>query len=310
MEKDAIVYVTGAATMIGAAIRRALVGAGFTCVLDDSGHSESWVDSASAQACFARIRPEYVFLAAGGSGGIQANQRYPADLMRDNLLVTCNIVDAAYRSGTKKLLYLASSCCYPREAPQPMRVEHLMTGRLEPTNEAYASAKIAGIKLCEAYRQQYRARFVSAIPANAFGPGDDFSSDNSHVVAALIRKTHEAKVAGAPYVVVWGTGKAEREFIFVDDLADACLFLMDRYDGVSPINIGAETQRLAIRELALLVRDVVGYAGEVRFDTARPDGMPRKILDSAPLQGLGWAPRTCFRSALAATYEDFRTAHA
>ncbi len=243
-------------------------------------------------------------MAAGKSGGILPNQRYPADLMLDNLLVECNVIRVACQHRVKKLLYLASSCCYPRHCPQPMRVESLLTGSLEPTNEAYAVAKIAGIKLCQAYRQQYGANFIIGIPANAFGPGDDFSPEDSHVIAALIRKMHEAKRKDAPTVDIWGTGTPRREFIFADDLADACLFVMQEYDGTEPINLGGGTD-LSIGELAQLTKEVVGYEGELHFDTSRPDGMPLKVLDSSPLMAMGWKPETSFEKALSATFEVF-----
>ncbi len=253
---------------------------------------------------FARTTPEYVFLAAGKSGGIRANQARPAELMRDNLLVECHVVHAAWKYRARKLLYLASSCSYPRDCPQPMRVGSLMTGPPEPTNEAYAVAKLAGISLCRAYRVQHRANFVTAIPANVFGPGDDFDPEESHVVPGLIRKMHEAKAAGLPFVDIWGTGTPRREFLYVEDLADACIFLMRAYDGPGPINIGGGTD-VTIRRLAETVREVVGYGGDLRFDPSRPDGMPSKGLDAAELLALGWRARTPLRAALAATYEAF-----
>jgi GDP-L-fucose synthase len=253
---------------------------------------------------FAQNKPEYVFLAAGKSGGISANQKYPADLMLDNLLVICNVIDSAYHSGVKKLLYLASSCSYPKHSAQPMQVESLMTGILEPTNEAYAVAKIAGIKLCQAYCQQYGANFISGIPANAFGIGDDFSLEESHVIPALIRKMHEAKIADAEFVEIWGTGTPRREFIFADDLADACIFIADNYDDPMPINIGGGLD-LSIKELAELIKEAIGYRGQLHFDASKPDGMPLKALDSSKLQSMGWQPQTSFRAAVEATYDWF-----
>lgn len=255
-------------------------------------------------AFFARTLPDYVLLAAGKSGGIRANQKYPAELLRNNLLVECHVIHSAYRHGVRKLLYLASSCSYPKHCPQPMRVESLMTGPLEPTNEAYAVAKIAGITLCRAYRQEYGTHFISGIPADAFGPGDDFSPEDSHVVPALIRKMHQAKVLGVESVQVWGTGTPRRECIFAADLADACIFLMREYDGPEPVNLGGGVD-LSIKELAELIKDVVGYSGELRFDTSKPDGMPLKVLDSRHLREMGWQSRTPFRSALSATYDWF-----
>jgi GDP-L-fucose synthase len=225
--------------------------------------------------------------------------------MMDNLVVVCDVIRASHRHGVKKLLYVASSCCYPRECPQPMRVESLMTGPLEQTNQSYALAKLAGLELCRAYRAQFGSDFIVAIPANAYGPGDDFSFDDSHVIAALIRKMHEAKMAKAGHVDLWGTGAAEREFIFAADLAGACVFLMNNYSAMAPINVGSQSQRVTIAELATLIREAVGYNGEIRFDRTHPDGMPRKILDSDALRDLGWRPATDFRTALAATYDYF-----
>jgi GDP-L-fucose synthase len=252
-------------------------------------------------------RPAYVFLVAGKSGGITANQRRPAELMLDNLLVESLILSAAHRHGVQKLLYLASACCYPKHAEQPMRVESLMTGPLEPTSEAYALAKLAGITLCAAMRREHGDRFISAIPANIFGPGDDFSPEDSHVVAALIRRMHDAKALGQPSLDIWGTGHPRREFLFVDDVADACVFLMDHYDEDAPINIGGGVD-LSIRELAEIIQGVTGYQGRLRFDETKPDGMPRKVLDSAPLLARGWRPRMDVRGAVKATYESFLAA--
>jgi GDP-L-fucose synthase len=305
MRKHAIIYVAGGQTLIGAAILRQLKQQGYTNIVGKPGEEPDLTDATSVDEFFSRLLPEYVFMAAGKSGGILANQKYPADLMLDNLLIECNVIRAAYQHRVKKLLYLASSCCYPRHCPQPMRVESLLTGSLEPTNEAYAVAKIAGIKLCQAYRQQYGANFIVGIPANAFGPGDDFSPEDSHVIAALIRKMHEAKRKGTPTVEIWGTGTPRREFIFADDLADACLFVMQKYDGTEPINLGGGTD-LSIGELAQLTKEVVGYEGELCFDTSRPDGMPLKVLDSSPLMAMGWNQVTSFRDAVSATYNWFR----
>jgi GDP-L-fucose synthase len=301
MVKNSRIYVAGTDTLIGAAIFGALEKDAYSRV---NGGALS-ADSASVDLFFSENHPEYVFLAAGKSGGISANQRYPADLMMDNLVVVCDVIRASHSHGVKKLLYVASSCCYPRDCPQPMRVESLMTGPLEQTNQSYALAKLAGLELCRSYRSQFGSDFITAIPANAYGPGDDFSFDDSHVIAALIRKMHEARISKASHVDLWGTGMAEREFIFAPDLAGACVFLMNNYSAMAPINIGTESQRVTIAELAVLIKEVVGYEGEIRFDRIHPDGMPRKILDSDALRALGWRPATSFRSALAATYEYF-----
>ena len=290
--------------LIGAAILRELDRQGYTNIVSRSVEEPDLTDATQVDTFFARTSPKYVFLVAGRSGGIGANQKYPAELMLDNLLVECHVIHTAYRHGVKKLLYLASSCSYPKHCPQPMRVESLMTGPLEPTNEAYAVAKIAGIKLCQAYRQQYRANFISGIPANVFGPGDDFSLEDSHVIAALIRKMHEAKVLGAESIEIWGTGSPRREFIFADDLADACIFVMREYDGTQPINLGCGSD-ISIADLAKAVKEVTGFQGQICFDTSKPDGMPVKLLDSSKLKALGWRPKVPFRSALEATYGWF-----
>lgn len=304
MEKRARIYVPGTDTLIGAAIVRELKREGYSNIVGRPSEEPDLTDAAQVDNFFARTVPDYVFLAAGKSGGIGANERYPATLMQENLLVACHIIHSAYRHGTKKLLYLASSCCYPKLCPQPMRVDSLMAGPLEATNEAYAVAKIAGIKLCQAYRQQYGANFIVGIPANTFGPGDDFSLEESHVIPALICKMHEAKSRGANSVEIWGTGSPRREFISADDLASACIFTMHQYDGLEPINLGVGSD-LSIRELAELIQEVVGYSGDLRFDSSKPDGMPAKLLDSSKLREMGWKSQTSIRSALAATYRWF-----
>ena len=303
MDKQAKIYVAGTQTLLGLAIRGELEGQGYTNVIDGSGKEPELVDAGQVDEFFARSVPEYVFLAAGKSGGIGANQKYPAELIRDNLLLECHVIHSAYHYGVKKLLYLASSCCYPKHCPQPMRVESLMTGPLEPTNEAYAISKIAGIQLCKAYRKQYGVKFITGIPGDTFGPGDDFSLEDSHVVAALIRKIHDAKELGAKSVEIWGTGTPRREFVFAADLADACIFAMNQYEGLEPINLGGAGSGMSIGELAELIKEVIGYHGELRFDLTKPDGMPLKILDSTELSKMGWKPRTPFRTALSVTYE-------
>jgi len=304
LEKDAKIYVAGSQTFLGEAILRQLKRQEYGKMVGRPGEEPDLTDAAQVDAFFDRTNPEYVFLAAGKSGGIAANQKYPAELMLDNLLIDCHVIHSAYRHGVRKLLYLASACTYPRHCPQPMREDALLTGPLEPTNEAYAVAKIAGIKLCQAYNQQYGAKFISGIPTNTFGPGDDFSPEDSHVIAALLRKMHEAKTSGSASVEVWGTGAPRREFIFVDDLADACIFLMNKYDDAGPINVGSG-EASSIYELAELIREVVGYPGELRFDTSKPDGMPVKVLDSSQLIALGWQAKTPLYSGLLATYNWF-----
>jgi len=303
MDRDATLFVAGGETLIGAAILRELSRGGYTGVIPASS-GPNLCDRREVDAFFNDYRPEYVFVAAGKSGGILANTRYPAELMLDNLLSAANVIHSAHTHRVKKLLYLASSCSYPKAAPQPLRPESLMTGPLEPTNAAYATAKLAGIALCEAYRAQYGDDFIAGIPANAFGPGDDFSEENSHVVGGLIRRMHAAKVAGAPAVTIWGTGEPRREFVFADDIAQACIHVMKTYTGDAPINLGSG-ENVSIRELAELVRDVVGYAGELRFDTGKPDGMPLKTLDSSALRALGWNDAPPLRDALDITYKWF-----
>ena len=309
MDQGSRVYVAGSRTLIGAAIQHALERQSLAAVISDGDQDPDWGDPRQVDAVFDRTRPDYVFVAAGASGGIGANQRYPAALMRDNLLVACHVIESAHRHGVKKLLYLASSCSYPKHGPQPMAVASLLTGALEPTNEAYAVAKLAGMKLCQAYRQQYGAHFIVGIPGDAFGPGDDFHPEYSHVIAALIRKMHEAKRYHTESVEVWGTGSPRRGFIYVDDLADACLFVMRAYDEAVPINLAGPWD-VSVREAAQMIKEVVGYRGPLRFDPSQPDGMPIKVLDARPLQAMGWAPRVSFRDAVSATYEWYVQHHA
>ncbi len=253
---------------------------------------------------FAAERPEHVFLAAAKVGGILANSTYPVDFLRDNLAIELAVIDAAYRHGTKKLLFLGSSCIYPKFAPQPIREEYLLTGELEPTNEPYAVAKIAGIKLCQAYREQYGEDFISVMPTNLYGPGDNFDLQTSHVLPALIRKFHEAKERGKSSVTIWGTGEPRREFLHVDDLAEACLFLMNNYSGNEPINVGTGSD-ISIRELAELVSEVVGYTGEIAYDTTKPDGTPRKLLEVSRLNSLGWRAITPLKVGIERTHAWF-----
>ncbi len=303
MERGAAIFVAGDDTLLGAAICRALERQGHELV-------NRWVspvdltDPAQVETFFARWAPRYVFLAGGPSGGIGLNQRRPADLLHDNLVIAANVIDAARRHRTRKLLYLASSCVYPSSAPQPMHEGLLLTGALEPSSEAYAVARIAGIKLCQAYRRQYGLECVAAIPADAFGPEDTFDEEDSHVVPALIRRMHRAKMTGTEEVEVWGTGTPRRDFIFSRDVAEACLFLMDHYDGAEPVNISAGTD-VSIRQVAEMVRDVVGFTGRVVFDRGKPDGAPVKLLDGSRLASLGWRSGTSLRRALEETYQAF-----
>jgi GDP-L-fucose synthase len=303
LDKSAKIYVAGSNTLIGAAIVRQLQRQGYTNLIGINQEPDL-TSSRQVSAFFAQHQPEYVFLAAGKSGGISANQKHPATLMLDNLLIEAHLIQNACQYGVKKLLNLAAACVYPKLAPQPMHPHSLLTGPFEATNDAYATAKLAGMKLCEAYRQEYGANFINAIPANVFGPGDHFDPENSHVIGALIQKMHTAKQRGATSVEIWGTGTPRREFIFADDLADACLFVMSEYNDIAPINLGGGTD-LSIKELALHIQTLVGYGGQLYFDTSKPDGMPLKALDSTVLLQMGWRPRTPFREALAITYQWF-----
>jgi GDP-L-fucose synthase len=297
------VYVAGHSGMAGAAIVRRLANEG--CTLLTAGHRDlDLTEQSATERWLAANKPDAVFLAAGLVGGIHANSTYPADFIADNLAIGLNVIRGAHRAGVKKLLALGSSCIYPKLAPQPMREEALLSGPLEPTNEWYAVAKIAAIKLCEAYRQQHGADFVSVMPTNLYGPGDNYHPDNSHVPAALIRRFHEAKLAQAPSVTVWGSGKPRREFLSADDLADACVFVMKHYSAPGFLNIGTG-EDVTIAEFARLVAAVVGYGGKIAFDTARPDGPPQKLLDVSKLKQLGWSPQIGLREGLAAAYADF-----
>lgn len=299
--RDAPIFVAGHRGLVGSAIVRRLEADGFTNLLKASREQLDLRDQAAVNYWFRAHRPAYVFLVAGTVGGILANSTRPAEFIYDNLMIHATVVHAAHRFGVEKLLYLGSSCIYPRNSPQPMREEHLLTGPLEPTNEPYAVAKIAGIKLCQSYRRQYGARFVSAMPTNLYGPGDNFDLETSHVLPALLRKFHEAKEKGAGEVTVWGTGSPRREFLHVDDLADACLFLMRHYDEDEHINVGTG-EDLSIRELAELIRDVVAPEVELVFDPSKPDGMPRKLLDVSRLTELGWTASTSLRQGIEETY--------
>lgn len=301
MDKNSKIYVAGHRGLVGSAIVRKLDAEGYSNLVLRTRDELDLCDSVAVRDFFESERPEYVFLAAAKVGGIWANSHYPAEFIYSNLAIQLNVIHSAYLSGVKKLLFLGSSCIYPKLAPQPIKEEYLLTGELEPTNEAYAVAKIAGIKMCQSYNHQYGTSFISAMPTNLYGPNDNFDLENSHVLPALIRKFHEAKEGNALSVVVWGTGKPRREFLHVDDLADACLFLMQKYNESELINIGSG-EDLTIEELALLVKEVVGYKGEVEFDISKPDGMARKLLEVSKLHSLGWRPRISLRRGIEDTY--------
>ena len=304
MNPDSAIFVAGHRGLVGSAIVRSLESAGFHNLLLRERRELDLMRQDAVEHFFAEVRPQYVFFAAAKVGGILANNSYPAQFLHNNLVIQTNIIDAAYRNGVRKLLFLGSSCIYPKHAPQPMPEECLLTGPLEPTNEWYAIAKIAGLKMCQAYRREYGFNAISAMPTNLYGPGDNFSLKNSHVLPALLRKIHEAKEAGAAEVEVWGTGTPRREFLHVDDLADACLFLMRHYDAESWINVGWGRDE-TIAELADTIRRVVGFEGRLRFDSSKPDGTPRKLLDTRRLTELGWAPRIGLEAGIRSTYEWF-----
>ena len=304
MSPDSSIFIAGHRGLVGSALVRRLRAGGFhNLVLRDRSELDLTRQDA-VEHFFATHRPEYVLLAAAKVGGILANDSYPAQFLRDNLVIQTNVIDSAWRNGTRKLLFLGSSCIYPKHAPQPMPEDCLLTGSLEPTNEWYAIAKIAGLKMCQAYRREYGFNAICAMPTNLYGPGDNFSLKNSHVLPALLRKVHEAKGAGAPEVEVWGTGKPRREFLHVDDLADACLFLMQNYAGENWMNVGWGRDE-TIAELADTICRVVGFQGMLRFDTSKPDGTPRKLLDTRRLTELGWTPKIGLEAGIRSTYEWF-----
>ena len=300
-DKDARVYVAGHRGLVGSAVHRALIAAGYKNIITRTRADLDLCDRAAVDKFFAAEKPEFVFIAAAKVGGIHANNTQPAAFIHDNLAIEINLIDAAYRHGAEKLLFLGSSCIYPKLAPQPIREEYLLSGELEPTNEPYAIAKIAGLKMCESYRRQYGFNAISVMPTNIYGPGDNFDLETSHVLPALIRKAHEAKVSGAKEMGVWGTGNPRREFLHVDDLADACLFCMNHYKGSTALNVGVG-EDLTIRELVETVCDVVRFEGELVFDASKPDGTPRKCLSVDRLAELGWRAKTGLRDGIADTY--------
>jgi GDP-L-fucose synthase len=304
MNESSKIYVAGHSGLVGSAIARCLRSAGFNNLIT-LGHREFDLRrQKDVEAFFQERKPEYVFLAAAKVGGIHANNTYPADFIYDNLTIQTNVIHAAYLSGVKKLLFLGSSCIYPKNCPQPMKEEYLLSGHLEPTNEPYAVAKIAGIKMCQSYNRQYGTNYISAMPTNLYGPGDDYDLQNAHVLPALIRKFHEAKKGNKPFVEIWGTGKPKREFLYVDDLADACLFLMQNYDNGEIINVGIG-EDLSIRELAELIEKISGFKGELKFDPTKPDGTPRKLLDVTKITKMGWKAKVTLADGIAKTWHGY-----
>lgn len=305
MDKNAKIYVAGHRGLVGSAIMRCLQGYGYNNILIRTHNELDLRNQEQVNHFFDKEQPEYVFLAAAKVGGIWANNQAPADFCYDNLLISANVIHAAYEHHIKKLLFLGSSCIYPKMAPQPIKEEYLLTGALEPTNEGYALAKISGMQLCKFYRRQYGCDFISAMPTNLYGINDNFDLNNSHVLPAMIRKFHEAKMNNKPEVLLWGTGKVLREFLFVDDLADALVHLMNHYSAESHVNIGTG-EDLSIHDLALLVKEVVGYQGDIVYDDTKPDGTPRKLLDVSLLHSTGWHHRTSLRKGIEIVYDWYQ----
>jgi GDP-L-fucose synthase len=303
MEKNAKIYIAGHRGMVGSAIMRNLQAAGFTNFVTRVSSELDLRDTQAVASFFASEKPDYVFLAAAKVGGIVANNTYRADFIYENLMIQNNVIHQSYLSGVKKLLFLGSSCIYPKMAPQPLKEEYLLTGLLEETNEPYAIAKIAGIKMCDAYRAQYGCNFISVMPTNLYGPNDNYDLNNSHVLPALIRKFHTAKVNGASSVEIWGSGTPRREFLHVDDLADACFYLLQNYDGEQLVNVGSGVD-VTILELANMVKEIVGFTGEIKMDASKPDGTPRKLMDVSKLEKVGWIYKISLQEGIASVYKE------
>jgi GDP-L-fucose synthase len=308
LEKNAKIYIAGHRGMVGSAIYRKLVKEGYSNLITRTSAELDLRDQQAVKEFFITENPDYVFLAAAKVGGIVANNTYRADFLYENLAIQNNVIHQSYETGVKKLMFLGSSCIYPKLAPQPLKEEYLLTGLLEETNEPYAIAKIAGIKMCDAYRDQYGCNFISVMPTNLYGYNDNYHPQNSHVLPALIRKFHEAKTNASPEVVVWGSGSPMREFLFADDLADACYFLMENYNEPHLINIGTGVD-LTIRDLALLIKKIVGFEGDLKFDSTKPDGTPRKLMDVSKLHQLGWKHQIELENGIKLAYEDFLAKH-
>jgi len=305
MEKNAKIYIAGHNGLVGSALLRELTKNGYTNIVTVDREMLDLTSRVDVGAFFQKEKPEYVFLAAAKVGGISANNTYPADFIRDNLLIETNVIDAAYKNSVKKLLFLGSSCIYPKNAPQPIKEEYLLTGELEPTNMSYATAKIAGIVMCQSYNTQYGTNFISIMPTNLYGPNDNFDLENSHVLPALIRKFDDAKKNNSPEITLWGTGTPKREFLHVDDLANACIFLMNSYNSGDILNIGTG-EDLSILELANIVKKCVGYDGNIVWDSTKPDGTPRKLLDVSKIQALGWKHTIDLTEGIHSTYEWYK----
>lgn len=307
MHKNDKIYIAGHRGMVGSAITRKLREQGFSNFVVSNSHELDLRNQQGVDEFFSAEKPDYVVLAAAKVGGIVSNNTYRAEFLYDNLMIQNNVIHASYINGVKKLLFLGSSCIYPRLAPQPLKEEYLLTGLLEPTNEPYAIAKIAGIKMCDAYRAQYGCNFISVMPTNLFGPNDNYDLNNSHVLPAMIRKFHEAKIENKPFVTIWGTGTPCREFLHVDDLADACVFLMQNYSEPGFVNIGTGAD-ISINELAMLIKEIVGYEGEIRRDLSRPDGTPRKLMDVSKLTAFGWKASISLKEGIEKVYQEYETA--
>jgi GDP-L-fucose synthase len=305
VEKNAKIYVAGHRGMVGSAIVRKLKKEGFENIITKTSSELDLVNQAAVNNFFEEFKPDYVFLAAARVGGIHANNAFRAEFIYNNLMIEANIIHAAYKNNCKKLLFLGSSCIYPKLAPQPLKEEYLLSGYLEYTNEPYAIAKIAGIKLCENYRLQYGCNFISAMPTNLYGPNDNYDLNNSHVLPAMIRKFHTAKMNNSPEVIIWGTGTPKREFLFVDDLAEACMFLMEKYNDAELVNVGSGTD-VTIRELAEIVKEVVGYAGEIKNDLSKPDGTPRKLMDVTKINSMGWKHKIDLKKGIEMVYDEVK----
>jgi GDP-L-fucose synthase len=303
LDKLSKIYVAGHRGMVGSAIVRKLNDEGFLNIIVRTSNELDLRNQKAVNDFFEKVKPDYVFLAAAKVGGIYANNTYRAEFLYDNLMIQSNVIHASYKNGVKKLLFLGSSCIYPKLAPQPLKEEYLLTGTLESTNEPYAIAKIAGIKMCDAYRSQYGCNFISVMPTNLYGPNDNYDLNNSHVLPALLRKFHEARIKREPYVTVWGSGNPMREFLHVDDLADACFYLMMNYNEPGLINIGTGKD-ISIKELALLIKEIVGYKGDIKFDTSKPDGTPRKLMDVSKLHAFGWKHKIELRQGIQMVYEE------
>ena len=306
MEKNGKIYVAGHRGMVGSAIVRALEKNGYHNIVTRTHKELDLTRQDAVEAFFEKEKPDYVFLAAAKVGGIVANNEAPADFMYDNMILEMNVIHSAFKNNVKKLMFLGSSCIYPRMCPQPIKEEYLLTGSLEQTNEAYALSKISGLKYCEYLNRQYHTDYISVMPTNLYGPNDNYHPTHSHVLPALIRRFHESKVSNLPYVTCWGTGKPLREFLYVDDLADACVFLMNNYSGDETVNLGTGKE-LTIKELTELVAKVIGYTGEIRWDASKPDGTPRKLLDVSKLESLGWHYKTELEEGIRLSYQDFLT---